>query len=161
MTTTLQELLNSNNPILAISTDLNSLASGGVVLSTLTALSNVQADSQGLGYPEVKGKLSLASAAFVSPAAVYGWLLQADDGTNYETFVSGTSTTTPPVARAADFIWSVETPGTAQACIKDAWAAQGAVICAKIKLLVWNMTGVALASSGNTVNLYYSTDQMN
>lgn len=161
MSTTRQELLNANNPQRADgTTDLNSLANGGVVLCAPTsALSNVQGDSKGLGYPEVKGKLSLASAAFVAPAAVYGWLLQADDGTNYETYVSGTSTSTPPVARAPDFTWAVE--GATQACIKDAWAAQGAPICATLKLLIWNMTGVALAASGNSINLYFSTDQFN
>lgn len=165
MSSTLSELLNTNNPQRADSssanTDINvtgGLANGSVVLCSVV-LSNIQGDSKGLGYPEVKGKLTLASAAFTSPAAAYGWLLQADDGTNYETFTSGTSTTTPPAARPPDFIWAVE--GTTQQCIKDAWAAQGAPICATMKLLVWNLTGATWASSGNSVNLYFSTDQYN
>lgn len=154
----LQEFLNSNNPQRADATsDLNSLASGGVALCT-NVLSNVQADGKGQGFPECKGKLSLASAAFAANAAVYGWLLQADDGTNYESYISGTSTTTPPVARPPDFIWPVNNQTAAQ--IVTAWAAQGAPICAAMKLLVWNMTGVALAASGNSVNLYFNTDEI-
>ena len=85
MSSTLQELLNANNPQRADSStsELNSLVNGGVALSAVT-LSNVQSDSAGLGYPETKGKLALGSAAFTANGAVYGWLLCADDGTNYE-----------------------------------------------------------------------------
>ena len=159
MSSTRQGLLNANNPQRADgTTDLNSLASNGVKLCTVT-LSNVQADGKGLGYPEVKGKLTLASAAFTQSPYIYGWLLQADDGTNYETYNTGATATTPPCARPPDFTWAVD--AVTQACIRDSWAAFGAPICANMQLLIWNQTGVQLAASGNSVNLYYSTDQFN
>lgn len=158
MATTLQELLNANNPIRADSgTDLDSMASGGVVLCT-PVLSNVQGDAAGLGYPVIKAKLSLSSAAFGANAAIYGWLLCADDATNYEYYKSGTSTTTAPVARAPDFTWPLYNVNAAQ--IIDAYAVRGAPICAHMKMLVWAMGGVTLGT-GNTINLYYQTDQGN
>lgn len=160
MATTRQALLNANNPQRADSStsELNSLVNGGVVESAIV-LSNVQGDSKGLGYPEVMGKLALGSAAFGANAAVFGWLLTANDGTNYETFASGTSTTTPPMARDPDFIWPIE--NVTQAAIKSVFAARGAIICATQKMLFWNMTGVTLAASGNSCNLYYLTDEFN
>lgn len=155
----LQEFLNANNPQRAdASSDLNSLANGGSVTCT-NVLSNVQADGKGQGFPEVKAKLSLAALTPVAPAAVYGWLICADDGSNYETTVTS-STTVPPLARPPDFIWSIGV-ATSTAQIVDAWATQGAPICATMKLVVWNVAGVALASSGNSVNLYFNTDEIN
>lgn len=158
MSFTRQELLNANNPIAALTTELDSLASNGVVLSA-TVVSNVQGDSAGLGYPELLGKLALGSAAFGVNAAVFGWLLQANDGTNYETYISTSPSTTPPCSRLPDFVWSID--NATQAQIRDAWAAAGAPICAKQKLLIWNNTGVALAATGNSLNFYFGTSQLN
>lgn len=159
MSQTLKEQLSPNGAQRADSavSELNSLASNGVVLCA-PVLSNVQGDGKGDGYPEVKGKLSLGSAAFGANGAIFGWLLQADDGTNYESYITTSPSTNPPCPRPADFVWQVE--NATQAVIRDAWAAQGAPICANMKLLIWNATGVALAASGNSINLYYSTSQM-
>lgn len=157
MSTTLQELLNANNPISALTTELNSLANNGVALSG-TVVSNKQGDSAGLGYPYCRAKLALGSAAFGTSAAVFGWWMSADDGTNYETSLqtSGT-TTTPPVARNPDFVWGID--NVTQASLR---VVEGRVPnCANNKLLLWNRTGVALAASGNSLNIYFYTDQLN
>lgn len=150
-----QQFLSPNNPIRADSStsELNSLASGGVALSAVV-LSNVPGDGAGNGFTTLKAKLSLGSVTFVAPAAVYGWLLCADDGTNYESYTTGTSTTTPPVTRSPDFVWAIY--AASNAWIVDAYAAQGAPVCAKMKMCFWNMGGVTLASSGNSCNLYYT-----
>lgn len=149
--------LNPYNPIRADTSgasELNGLASGSFALCS-QVLSNTQNDGQGLGYTSVTARLTVGSGAYSGSPAIYGWLLRADDGATYETFLSGLPVTNiAPKARTADFVWPIDP--TPQACIVDAVATQGAPVCPAMKLLIWNQAGIQLGSGSNSVNLYYS-----
>lgn len=158
MSTIRQGLLNTNNPIAAVTTELNSLASNGVVLSN-TVVSNIQGDTHGLGYPRVKGQLKLGSAAYTGGSIFVWFLLSRNSGTSYDSYVSTTPTTTAPSSKVPDLIF---TPDAVTAVFqREIYAAFGAPICDHIKCLIWNNSGIALPSSGNSFNLYFETDEFN
>jgi hypothetical protein len=164
MSTTRQLLLDSNNPVAAlINSDFqpsgSPLASNGVILAA-TAFSNKQADSAGLGYAYCRAVLGLGgpSSAWTAGSAMYVWFLTEDDGANYATAAatSGTSST-PPCSRAPDLIFPLENNTSAQII-----TAEGAVPnCAVQKALLWNNGGQAVKATGDTLNLYFYTDQNN
>ena len=162
MSTTRQLLLNTNNPIVAgNNTDLASLASNGVVLcASAGAFSNVKGDAAGQGYPYCRAVLHLGApgSAWTTGTAWYVWFLTEDDGSNYATAAatSGTSST-PPCSRAPDLIFPVENNTSAQVVTAECAVPD----CAAIKTLVWNNAGQTSAASGNALDLYFYTDQLN
>lgn len=156
----LQDLLNSNNPIAAdTSGQLSGLAVNGVYLSTLV-FSNMSGDTQGQGYPLAWGQfyagppVSGAWGASGNPA-MYGWVLPSFDNVHFESVLqTGGTTTTQPVARAADFTWAFDANQSGQ--IRPMLAPMP--ICSGSKMIFWNQVGQQLGGSGTYCSLYFTTD---
>jgi hypothetical protein len=156
------DLQNPNNPVrMDTSGQLSGLAFQGVYLST-TSISNVSGDSQGGGYPYAYGVFT--TSAPVSGAwgasgnpAVYGWMLPSFASGFYETALQYTGTTsTPPVARAADFIWPFD--ATQSGVVRTQFAP--VPIVSGIKMLFWNSVSQLFPGSGMRCDLYFTTDGM-
>jgi hypothetical protein len=162
MSTTRQLLQDSNNPVHALTnTNLASLTSTNTVLGS--AFSNVQADGAGLGYAYCRARLTLGApgTTWTAGSAMYVWFLTELDGSNYETTLvaSGTTSANPPVARAPDLIIPLDSPATPAATVRDVECA--VPNCAAIKAFFWNNGGQTIAATGNLLDLYFYTDQQN
>lgn len=144
--------------IAGMSTDLNSLASGSTVISSVGGssgvFSNVPGDGKGEGAPYVRLKYhqaALAGNANINTQC-QGWFLCAADASIYETNPGSSN----PPSRPPDFFFSQLNP--AQSAAIDVEQVVPAPITGNFKILFQNATiGQALASSGNTLDLYYTT----
>lgn len=139
-------LLGSQTTLL--STGLNSLANNSLAVSS--AYDNTQGQT-GDGYTLCD--LELVVTYGTAPGAGTGvsvWLLGSQDGTNYE---DGDASTTP--SRPPDFVFPLRAVTTAQRIIR-----RGLVPWGLMKALLKNDgTGVAMASSGNTLKIRPVTTQ--
>jgi hypothetical protein len=145
--------------IACLTTELNSLASGSTVISSVNGSSgvftNVPGDGKGEGAPYVR--LKYHQAALGGNASVNtvcdGWFLCAADGSTYETNPGSNN----PPSRPPDFSFAQLNP--AQAGAIDVEQVVPAPITANFKVLFRNNTiGQSLAASGNTLDFYYTTD---
>lgn len=131
----------------ALDTGLNSLANNGLAVS---AAFNNTVGQAGDGYNWCD--LELVVTYGVAPTANTGvsvWLLQSQDGTNYE---DGDASVTP--ARAPDAVFPLRSVTTAQRIVVGRVPLPPGLI----KVLTKNDgTGQAMAASGNTVKLRPST----
>lgn len=163
MSTTRQRLQRAAIQLDSATSELNSLANNGVVVSVVT-FSNVIGDSQGQGSDLCEAALNLgavSAGAFSATAALYVWLLEEKDGSNFETpYQSSGTTTTAPLGRAADLIIS-GMANVSNVALKNLKAYGDLPICGTIKALIWNQTGQALAASSNSLFIYPQTDQFN
>lgn len=127
---------------------LNSIANGANAIGT-TAIDNTGALRQ--RYAEFDFYLASIDLSSQTSPAVYIWLLEQVDGTNYE---DGSASVSP--ARNPDLIIPLRTVNGAQR-IHGACSLKPGTFMA----LIGNRSGVALASSGNT--LYYKkfSDEIN
>ena len=152
MTPTIEGYLNSSNPQTVVTgANLNALASGSSVLGS--AFSNVQADSQGGGFPLATCKIHLDSMAVSAGGNILIWFLTASDGSVYE---QGGTSVTP--LRAPDVIFNP----VAQTAAVDLESPCNVPLCATIKALVKN-NSLGAATPANTngyVKLYYQTQQI-
>lgn len=161
--------------ILATGNELNGLANGGVAICSGELWSNVQSIPQGSlaggGWPGyILGELYLDTppAVYVAPSAIYGWILSAYDGTNYQSIlnnmVSGGTTTTPPLPDIADFTWNLNIDSSVRTQRRHVRSSRPAPICAKNYLVLWYYSAgsspPALAATNNSfVKLYFGTEQ--
>ena len=123
-----------------LSTELNSLANDGNKLGSSIDFTASGADRK--LYMDVEIYLNTVDLSGQTNPAIHIWLLARTDGTNFE---DGSDSVTP--ARAPDKIVPLREVNAAQrvfARFLMTTPDQG-------KLLIKNKTGVALASSGNTV----------
>lgn len=159
--------------VIAANAELNALPNNGIAICSAENWSNIQGDAQGKGYPDtILGRLTLSAPASVYPAnaAVYAWILSAWDGTNYPEILNAltsssgstaTTSTTAPLPNAPDFVWPLNVDSAVQAQIRDAFSSRRAPYCAKNYLVVWNQSGVALATpTTDAIQLYFGTEQI-
>lgn len=156
------DVLNPNPVVTNTSGQLSGLVVNGIYLST-TVFSNMSGDlagSGGGGYPLAWGVLytgnptSGAWGASGSPA-IYGWILPAFNGIDFETpLQTAGTTTTQPVARAADFVWPLDSNTSGQ--VRPMLAP--VPICSGMKMLFWNQAGELLGASGCRCSLHFTTD---
>jgi hypothetical protein len=129
-------------------TGLNSLA------STQAALSD-EFDNSSAGnlFIYASFELYLASAAFTGTPRVDAYMICAMDGTNYSDNDTGASPYIPANSFIGSFFPHVET--AAQRLVLGVQHPGGPIMLppSKIKIMLVNVTGVAFASSGNTLKI--------
>ena len=142
----------SNNGLLTsafnlMTTEMNSLASNGTATSSVGGTSGLFTNSntaQGI-LSELFLTLGAIGTAVVAGGGVAGWFLVTPDGSTFENTVSGNA-----LARPADFF--IPLP---QTTITAGWVykSAGAVILPtlKFKVFVQNVSGQAMAATGNTI----------
>ena len=145
--------------VAALTTELNSLASGSTVISSVNGSSgvftNITGDGKGEGSPWVRLKYHQAALGGNATVGTVcdGWFLTAADGSIYETNPGSSN----PPSRPPDFYFSQLNPAASAAL--DVEMLVAAPITANFKILFRNNTiGQALASSGNTLDLYFTTN---
>lgn len=141
-------------PFNLLSTELNSLANGGAALSSVGGTSGV--------FSQTNWANAVWTAAWFKAGGAFGgspvvggflalWFLKSTDGgTTFEKTATA-STTVPPVPRAADITFPLINAAYAAGDItwlngpfvKAPWESH--------KVVLWNMSGQAMASSGNLV----------
>jgi hypothetical protein len=148
MSTTEKYLLGSQAPLL--STELNSLANNCTVLG---AAFDDTAGQAGDGATLCDVELVVTfGAAPTANTSVNVWFLMAQDGTNYESYLTAqdaTPSTTPPKARRPDVILPLDAVTTLQRIVRRVPIPWG-----KFKpLLKDDGTGQAFPASGSTLKL--------
>jgi hypothetical protein len=142
--------------ITLLTTELNSLANNASATSSVNGSSGVFDNSSGMaGDGSIVGdvELTIGGALGGTPAAGYGlsiWFLRSFDGTTFEGYAPGT-TSTAPLNRQADVIFNFGGQGTpnSPAIIPDV-----AMPVGHFKALAWsNGAGVSLPSSGNSLKI--------
>ena len=142
-------------PFDLLSTELNSIgANGGAVVSSVGGSSGVF--SQTNTVQALSGAVWFASGGAFTPTAggyLAGWFLRSPDGgTTFEATTTA-SATQAPVARSPDFV--IPLFPVAYASGQVAWAQGGEIALPpeSFKVVLWNMSGATIPSSGNTLAL--------
>ena len=151
--------LNKSTAVSLLTTELNSLANGTGVVSSVGGTSGVFTSTNGGGTSNLDGflfgkyELVLAApAAAFTAGAVNVWFLQTVDGTNYE---DGSASLIPK--RQPDLTFYVQASASAQRIIVTAPLPVGAW---KVLLLPLGLgSGATFASSGNTLKVLANTTQ--
>jgi hypothetical protein len=137
------------------STELNALASGSAITSSVGGSSGIF--NQASWANAIWGSIYFVAGGAFTPAAggyLAGWfLLSPDGGTTFETIVATPGSTVLALARAPDFIVPVYQGGAAYAANNFSW--QQGRFC-KVpwethKIVIQNMSGAALPSTGNLI----------
>jgi hypothetical protein len=137
-----------------MSTELNSLTSGGAATSSVNGSSGVFTQSS---YSNaIWAPVWFQAGGSFSPTAggaLVGWfLLSPDGGSTFEAAISTPSTTVPALPRSPDFIIPLDSSGTySSSTIK--WCA-GRFVKApweSHKVLIQNLSGTTLPASGNLI----------
>jgi hypothetical protein len=149
---TTRKWVQQGSAVTLLSTELNSLAAGGLAVSSST-INNSQGQANLDGYTRAFVEMNLAapSASFANNSTLDLWFLK-QVGSQVE---DGSSSVTP--ARPPDLSLPMQGNGTAQHVILDVRLPPGT-----LSILARNNQGggsQALASSGNTVTLQAYTDQ--
>lgn len=140
-------------PYNLLSSELNSLASGAAVTSSVGGTSGVFSQSNTAS--GIFGSLYFVSGGSFTPstgAALVGWfLLSTDGGTTFETALSTPSTSVPALSRSPDFIIPLDNAAFAANNIR--WCAGRFIQMPweSNKVIVQNMTGGSLPASGNLI----------
>ena len=145
--------LTVGNKVSGMTSELNSLTSGNLALSS-GVFSNVAGDGGMEGAPRFRLRYHQAALAAAPTAntACDGWFLNSADGVTYETG-SGAIVYTP--ARMVDFSFPQIASGMAQ----NIETVVLAPISSHFKILFRNGTiGQTLASSANTLDIYPETE---
>jgi hypothetical protein len=130
-----------------LTTELNSLANGAYSAAGTEIDNSSNLDQYG------KVEINLASLSPTAGACLELYMITAPDGTNYED-APGTNN---PATHILVACIPVDTTATdAKLCMSPVFFLQPA----KTKFVLKNATGVALASSGNTVELFTSNDEI-
>lgn len=132
-----------------LTTELNSLADDANVLGAAIDFTAAGVDRK--QYMDIDVYLASVDWSAQSSPAIYIWLLPRTDGTNFE---DGTASIDP--ARAPDKVVAMREVNGAQRLFTRLLLTtpdQG-------KLLIGNRSGVALASSGNTVKYYIYGEEL-
>lgn len=132
-----------------LTTELNSLANDANVLGAAIDFTAAGVDRK--QYMDIEVYLASVDWSTQTGPAVYIWLLPRTDGTNFE---DGAAAVDP--ARAPDKVVAMRTVNGAQRLFTRFLLTtpdQG-------KLLIGNRSGVALASSGNTVKHYIYGEEL-
>jgi hypothetical protein len=152
MATTLKQL-EQGSSVTLMTTELNSLANGSSIVSSVGGTSGAFTNTVGTanwdGY--VRGKIELYLASLSPSGGAYCslWFIKTVDGTNYEDGASSTPYRTP------DVVFPIgSTASTAYRVIREILVPVGT-----FKLVLQNSTGASLASSSNTVKIVLSTDE--
>ena len=142
-------------PYSLLSTELNSLANGAAAVSSVGGASTSGVFTQTDTHSAIWGSLYFTAGGAFTPTAggfLAGWFLLSPDGTNFETEVATPSATVPALSRAPDFTVPLDVAAFASGNIR--WC-QGRFIMLpweSNKVLLQNMSGAALPSSGNLVS---------
>jgi hypothetical protein len=151
--------LSQGTAVTLMTTELNSLANGTGVVSSVNGSSGVFTSTSGGGTTNLGGYLFgkfelvlAAPAAAFSAGAVNVWFLQTVDGTNYE---DGSASLTPK--RPPDLTFYPQATASAQRIVVTAPLPVGAW---KVLVLPLGLgSGAVLASSGNTLKVIANTTQ--
>jgi hypothetical protein len=138
-----------DNIVSYLTTELNSLANDANVLGAAINFAAAGVDRK--QYMDIEVYLASVDWSAQTNPAIYIWLLPRTDGTNFE---DGAAAVDP--ARAPDKIVAMRAVNGAQRLITRLLLTtpdQG-------KMLIGNRSGVALASSGNTVKHYVYGEEL-
>ncbi len=145
----------AGTPFNLLTTELNSLANNAVAVSSVAGASGVLDNSaSAAGDGSIVGDVELTLAALGgTPTAGYGlsvWFLRSFDGTTFEGYTSGT-TSTAPLNRPPDLVFSFGGQATPNSPII---APDVAMPVGHFKALAWsNGSGVALGATGNSLKI--------
>ncbi len=130
----------------ALTTELNSLADGSNVLDG--ALDMADGTHGRMTKMDIEVYLASIDTSSETSPAIYLWLLKETDGTNYE---DGGASVDP--ARMPDEIIPLRLVSGVQRVTGTIYVETPT----NVKILIGNRSGVALASSGNTLKYYIHT----
>lgn len=155
MATTLQLDPGTNGWVHAIvdllTTELNALASGAAVTSSVGGTSGVFSQTNFSNAP-LSEIWFTAGGAFTPAAGGYlaGWFLKSTDGgTTFEATVATPSTTVPALSRNPDFIIPLDNAAYASGNIR--FGTPSNLPAPSTKVALQNMSGVALPPTGNKI----------
>lgn len=139
-----------------VTTELNSLTNGSAATTSVNGTSGVFTQTNWAN--AIWGGIQFKSGGAFTPTgggAIWGWfLLSQDGGSTFEAVIATASSSVPALGRAADFIIPTYEGGAAWAS-GNIRAIQGRYV--KVpweshKLVIQNMSGVTLPSSGNVIS---------
>lgn len=143
-------------PVNLMTTELNSLASGGAATSSVAGSSGVLNQTHIAN--AIYGSIWFTAGGSLTPTAggfIAGWFLPSTDGgTTFEGLIATASTTVSRLPRAPDFtIPMYEGGGTATASgtIKMAQGRRILLPNESFKIVIQNLSGVSLPASGNII----------
>lgn len=138
-------------PVNLLTSELNSLASGGAATSSVGGSSGVFSQSSFSNAP--LGEIWFTSGGTFTPAAggyLAGWFLKSTDGgTTFETIVATASTTVAALSRQPDFTIPLDNAAFASSNIRF-----GSIVnlpAPSAKVVLQNLTGGSLPASGNKI----------
>lgn len=157
MATTLQLDPGTNGWVHAIvdllTTELNALASGAAVTSSVGGTSGVYNQSNFSSAP--LDEIWFTSGGAFTPTGspiLYGWFLKSiDGGTTFESLISTPSTTVPALPRNPDFTIPLDAAAFASGNLKFGTISN--LPAPSFKVVVQNMSGVALPATGNKITV--------
>lgn len=132
-----------------LTTELNSLADDGLVLSAAIDFTAAGVDRK--QYMDIEIYLASIDLSSQPSPAIYVWIIPRSDGTN---FTDGSGSVTP--ARRPDKALDIRAVNGAQREMIRFLAPTPD----QAKVLIKNVSGAALASSGNTVKYYTYGDEL-
>ena len=144
-------------PTTLLSTELNTLTNGSAVTSSVGGASGVFSQStlsSGIWGTCIFKAGGAMSGAPTAGAFLQGWFAKSNDGgTTFESLISTPSATVQALARPPDFIINVYEGGANFATNNTAWTNGDPITlpATSYKVVLQNMSGVSLASSGNTL----------
>lgn len=140
-------------PFNLLSTELNSLASGAAVISSVGGTSGVF--NQTNSSQAIWSSLYFTSTGTFTPTGgpfLAGWfLLSSDGGTTFEGQISSPSATVPAIPRAPDFSIPLDITTYSTTTLKWCQGRRVQFPWESYQVLLQNLSGVALPSSGNTI----------
>jgi hypothetical protein len=138
-----------------MTTELNALASGACIVSSVNGSSGVFSQTTVSSAPQ--GSVWFTSGGAFTPSAsqtLYGWFeISKDAGTTFESQVTTCSTTVPPFARNADFQISLAAAAYASGNIAYAGGRTVPLPWESYKVVLWNIGTTALPATGNTISV--------
>ncbi len=138
--------------LLSTESGFGGLTNGSTVISSVGGTSGAFSQTNTAQAP--LGAIWFGSGGAFTPVAggyLAGWFLRSSDGgTTFEPTVTS-STTQPPVQRAPDFVIPLPPAAISSGQIFFASGCEVPLPWESFKVALWNLSGVTLPTSGNTV----------